>query len=234
MAGALLAIVVLAITWSRNGGSESGFRTFDGSSFTIAGESPDLSHYTFFLSLPELGGRRLVEVKPRPALNLARRELAPEESSLSDTTTLWQANRQGMPLFLSVEKEGWTAWLFAGTAADRPSAEDLITVGALFDLRLVGNGVVVEGLETIQLETHFTVPQSGTITVRTSWCLNEIVDGASVVAEARLSKCVVMEGASVGAGAVLEECLVFPGVTVGPGPKQQMILTQEGEIRCGN
>lgn len=181
---ALAAVVLLVLTgvlflqrWD-----EKVIPTVDGSTIVIEGEpSAELSGFSFFVSIPEFGGRRLVEIRGSSARSLALRESASLEAELTENVSVWMANRQAQPLFLAIERGDWTAWLFAVTSEERLADDDFRAIGNRFYWTVEGGSPVIGDVDLFQLETYFTVPLQGRITVRSSRCLNELVDGASVV-----------------------------------------------------
>ncbi|GBE24130.1 hypothetical protein BMS3Bbin02_00395 [bacterium BMS3Bbin02] len=167
--------------------TDQDFRLLDGGSVRITADiALRLQSYTAFSEFAELGGERLVTVAAvsDPA-ELARIESAEEEEQLSESATVWRANRLGSPLFLSVDLGSWTVWLNVSTATEPLERGNLLSIvdqltGTANDL-----GVVVPGLRFDYQELNMVGPDGGVVTLRIGACFREPVPGGDMIEHIR-------------------------------------------------
>jgi dTDP-glucose pyrophosphorylase len=101
----------------------------------------------------------------------------------------------------------------------------------------IDDGYRVEAAEVVKADMNVSYPadllELNLHLLRQSGQPNWTADSATIAADARLDRCVVMAGAEVGPGARLTECVLFPGATVAAGrERRRTIITAEAEIRC--
>jgi hypothetical protein len=167
------------------------YRLLDGRIATIETDPPlTLQGYSFFIDTPDIdapdvGGGRHVTVAQGDPSDIAATETAEEEATLSGTTTLWRADREGQPLFLSVDLDPWVVWLNVGHENSRPSTDALLQLAQ----RLTGStderGVVLEGLALPYHELHLSGSQDELVTLRIGTCFNESVPSSETVDDPR-------------------------------------------------
>jgi outer membrane protein assembly factor BamB len=117
--------------------------------------------------------------------NLAASETAEEEAKLSDTTTLWRADREGQPLFLSVDLGPWVAWLDVGNESNRPSDDGLLQLAEALTGSTDEQGVVLDRITLPYYELHLSGAQDELITLRIGTCFNESVPASESVEDPR-------------------------------------------------
>lgn len=203
-----LAVIGAVALWSPTGGSEpvspppspttiqtettvvdlstSEYWLLDGRIVTI--KSPTnltLRSYAFFIAPPDIGGERHVTVSRGEPTDLAVSESAREETILSETATLWQADREGQPLFLSVDLGQWVAWLHVGDEGSRPSSDALLRLADQLSGTSDERGVAFNRLDLEYFELHLSGGTDEQATVRVGVCFNEMFPKSELVEDPR-------------------------------------------------
>ncbi|HJQ90474.1 MAG TPA: PQQ-binding-like beta-propeller repeat protein [Acidimicrobiia bacterium] len=132
-----------------------------------------------------MGGERHVTVTRGDPSDLAASETAEEEAKLSDTTTLWRADREGQPLFLSVDLGSWVVWLNVGDESNRPSDDALLQLAQQLTGTGDERGVVLDGIALPYYELHLSGSQDELVTLRIGTCFNESVPSSETVEDPR-------------------------------------------------
>jgi outer membrane protein assembly factor BamB len=162
------------------------YRLLDGRIATVETDLPlSLQGYSFFIDTPDLGGERHVTVALGDPSHLAASETAAEEATLSGTATLWRADREGQPLFLSVDLSPWVVWLNVGSQSSRPSNDALVQLAEQLTGSTDELGVVLEDLAFAYHELYLTGRQDELVTLRIGTCFNESVPSSETVEDPR-------------------------------------------------
>lgn len=168
-----------------------GYRLLDGRTATVETHAAlTLKSYSFFIDTPDLdppgvGGGRHVTVALGDPSDMAVTQNAAEEATLSDTTTLWRADREGQPLFLSIDLGAWVVWLNVENQANRPSDDALLQVAQQLTGTADERGVVLDGLALQYHELHLVGPEDVLVTLRIGTCFNESVPASETVEDPR-------------------------------------------------
>ncbi|HJQ90823.1 MAG TPA: PQQ-binding-like beta-propeller repeat protein [Acidimicrobiia bacterium] len=162
------------------------YQLLDGRIATVELDPPlALRGYSFFITAPEVGGERHVTVTLGDPSDLAASGTAEEEAKLSDTTTLWRADREGQPLFLSVDLGSWVVWLNVGDESNRPSDDALLQLAQQLTGSGDERGVVLDSIALPYYELHLSGSQDELVTLRIGTCFNESVPSSETVEDPR-------------------------------------------------
>jgi outer membrane protein assembly factor BamB len=175
------------------------YRLLDGRIATLETDPPlTLQGYSFFIDTPDIdapdvsGGRHVTVAQGDPS-DIAATETAEEEATLSGTTTLWRADREGQPLFLSVDLDPWVVWLNVGNETSRPSTDALLQLAQRLTGTTDERGVVLEGLELDYHELHLSGSDDELVTLRIGTCFNESVPSSETVDDPRWGRVIRSE-----------------------------------------
>jgi hypothetical protein len=162
------------------------YRLLDGRIATLTTHSQlTLEAYSFFINPPDIGGERHVIVAVGDPAHVAEAETAEEEATLSDTATLWRADREGQPLFLSVDLGQWAVWLSVGNQSSPPSTDALLQLAEGLTGSTDERGVVLENLELDYHELHLSGGPDELVTLRVGTCFNEMTPSGELVEDPR-------------------------------------------------
>lgn len=154
----------------------------DGSRLEVIGPDLELTGYLFFLERPELGGTTNVYLNPvdDPA-EAAATESAELEADLGGGVQLWRGDREGQPLFMSVDLDGWIVFLHVGSDAS-PNSEDLLALAAELRGEVTEYGVIMPNHDTDSFTTYLGSPGSeNSIHLGIGECLREVIPGSEIV-----------------------------------------------------
>lgn len=154
----------------------------DGSRLEVIGPDLELTGYLFFLERPELGGSTNVYLSPvdDPA-EAAATESAELEADLGGGVQLWRGDREGQPLFMSVDLDGWIVFLHVGSDAP-PNSEDLLALAEELRGEVTEHGVIMPNHDTDTFTTYLGSPGSeNSIHLGIGECLREVIPGSEIV-----------------------------------------------------
>lgn len=154
----------------------------DGSRLEVIGPDLELTGYLFFLDRPELGGSTNVYLSPvdDPA-KAAATESAELEADLGPGVQLWRGDREGQPLFMSVDLDGWIVFLHVGSDAP-PNSEHLLALAEELRGEVTEHGVILPNHDTETFTTYLGSPGSeNSIHLGIGECIREVIPGSETV-----------------------------------------------------
>jgi hypothetical protein len=150
----------------------------DGTQLEVRGAFDfSLSGYFFFLEIPELGGEKSVDVSPT---------IDPSSdgdlcADLGAGVQLWCADREGQPIFMSIDLGGWLVYLHVGWGTP-PDSEFLVALADELRGQVTDNGVIIPGANLDMFRTYLAWQGGeGSIDIDVGQCIREVVPGAEVV-----------------------------------------------------
>lgn len=166
------------------------FALLDGSGVEIRGAPVlDPAGYLFTLDVEGVGPSN-VDLSPGldPADPLIVDETAVLEADLGDGVRLWRADREGEPLYLTVDLGAWVAVLNVGYEV-APSYEDLLAIADQLDGASGARGVILSNYTPDVFTTYLKDPiGENQIQLLMNRCLMEMVSGAELVDDARVGE----------------------------------------------
>lgn len=103
------------------------------------------------------------------------------QSNLGNGVRLWRADREGQPLYLSVDLGGWGAVFHVGNET-APDAELLLSLAAKLEGMASENGVVLTNYEPDFFTTYLSDPHSeNQVHLAANQCVREVVPDAGAV-----------------------------------------------------
>lgn len=150
----------------------------DGTQLEVNGASDfSLSSYFFFLEVPQLGGEKNVDVSPTIDPS-ADGDLC---ADLGRGVQLWCADREGQPVFMSIDLGGWLVYLHVGWE-NPPDSDFLMTLADELRGEVTDNGVIMTGASLDMFRTYLAWQDGeGSIDIDIGQCIREMVPGAEVV-----------------------------------------------------
>ena len=169
------------------------FDLLDGTSIDVTTPAElILEGYSFFLDRPGLGGEKLVSIARGTASDMAAGESAVIERGLGGSMTLWRAEREGEPIFMAVQMNGFTSWLNVGYRSP-PDEEELAAIAFLTAGDATGDGVVLRDSSVALFSTFLTSGEGLKVTVRAGECLRERVPGSEITRYPRVGEVVRLD-----------------------------------------
>lgn len=155
----------------------------DGSRLEVSGvPDMELTGYFFAVEVPGIQSSD-VTLSPGadPADGSAVDQAAVLESTLDDGVRLWRADREGQPLFMTVDLGGWVAFLHVGNQI-APETELLLSVADQLRGETSESGVVLANHAPDLFTTYLEDPNTDNrIHLAANQCIAEMVPGAEVV-----------------------------------------------------
>ncbi|HEX6300949.1 MAG TPA: hypothetical protein VF148_10835 [Acidimicrobiia bacterium] len=141
----------------------------DGSKLEVVGPSElELTGYLFTIEVPVVQSNVYISPGVDPDDSAAVDQAAVLESDLGGGVRLWRADREGQPLFMTVDLGGWVAFLHVGNDT-APDTEFLLSLAEKLRGDAGENGVVLSNYDV----DHFT-PIWETLALRTRSILGSI------------------------------------------------------------
>lgn len=155
----------------------------DGSTLEVVMPSElQLTGYFFVIEVPEIRSSNVDlsrGVDPADAGSVDHAAVL--ESNLGNGVRLWRADREGEPLYLSVDLGGWGAVFHVGNET-APDTELLRSLAAKLEGVASENGVILTDYEPGLFTTHLSDPQSqNQVHLAANQCVREVVPDADVV-----------------------------------------------------
>ena len=160
---------------------EMTYDLLDGSALRVAStQDLALSSYSFFVDV--VGERQVEVVRADDPAQVAATETASRDEVLAEDVMLWTAEREGRPVFMSVDLGLWVVWLNVGNeGVVVPSSETLLSVAAQLTGVAGANGVILPDLQLSKFEIHFMAGDDRSVTVRVGACFEERVFGSELI-----------------------------------------------------
>lgn len=203
----------------------------DGSEAEIT-DAPELTlaGYLFTIHVAGLGQ---TNVDLAPGLDAADPatvdEAAVLEANLGDGVRLWRADREGQPLFMTVELDGWVAVLAVGFGT-APANEDLAAIADRVRGATGARGVALSEHTPESFTTFLEDPSTGgQIDLMAGECVMEMVPGAEIADDPRL-------GAVIRAPGFASWCVDDAGLEVRAHGDQELVdrlVAEMGLSRSG-
>lgn len=167
--------------------SEGTLNLLDGSVLEFVGPSQlELTGYLFTIDVPGIGSSNVNLARGvDPADPSAVDQDAVLEENLGAGVRVWRADREGQPFYLSIDLDGWGAFLHVGneTAPDR---ELLRSVADRLNGEANDNGVVLDDYSPEFFTTYLNDPSAeNQIHLGANQCVREMIPGAEVVEDPR-------------------------------------------------
>ena len=164
----------------------------DGSSLESS-FSPTSVQHSFWYNNQALGEERLVAVAQTSPTAAASHESAEIETVHSDVVSLWTADREGHPVFVTVRSGSWVALLHLGYGAAQSAAS--LPDGLISDLALAADdhGVALVNFTPTEFRT-FLERDANTVELAVGSCRGELVAGSETVGHPDRGEVVRAEG----------------------------------------
>jgi hypothetical protein len=162
--------------------SSATFDLLDGSELELVGPATlELGSYFFFLEVPDLGSSNVYvarDVEPEVA---AAVEDAEFHSDVSEGVKLWMADREGEPVFVTVEVGTWLARLHVGWEAP-PDTELLMSLADQLRGESSSRGVILPHLDVEEFRVSFEDSDSeNQIQLWVGVCHQERIPGSEII-----------------------------------------------------
>lgn len=163
--------------------SSSTWDLLDGSTLEVVGPSElQLRGYGFTIEVPGIRSSNVdLSHDADPADPAAVDQAAVLESDLGNGIRLWRANREGQPLYMTVDLGGWAAFLHVGNETP-PDTELLLSLADQLSGETSENGVVLHNYSPDFFTTYLSDPNTqNQIHLGANKCVRELIPGADVI-----------------------------------------------------
>lgn len=163
--------------------SEATIDLLDGSNLEIAAPTElQLSGYLFTIDVPGILSSNVdlsrgVDPSDPNAVDGA----AVLETDFGNGIRLWRADREGQPFYMTVDLNGWAAFLHVGNETP-PDTELLLSLADQLSAETSGNGVILHNYSPDFFTTYLSDPNTeNQIHLGANQCVRELIPGADVV-----------------------------------------------------